>query len=428
MARLSLSSTSLRAIARRCRVGREVTPAAVAIHLAASLLQALCAVAAPRSRYMRSALVAREPLNFNRHMVEMSDRKFQRLYRLSKVDFMELASHLRPLLERKQSRPRGGNPAVETTAMLAVTMRILAGASYLDVGWPYGLADATVYVLFDETLEALGRVLDNISFPTSVDECVRASDNFQRSRQSPLHGIIAALDGISIAIACPREAEDPRKFFNRKGFYSICVQAAVGADYRIYYVSSLHAGSTHDSTAFQSTQLCQLLLKSAEQGGLPNWASIAADDAYGNRGRVLTPYSGRMLTSREDAFNYFLSSCRIFVEQVFGVIVARFGIFWSPMRCSVKKTSRIVVVCCKIHNFIIDRRLERGDDNDTEDLQPDDDNCVAGEPQVHIQDELHMEAEVARHIRHEVGGLRDRLSDRIYELGLRRPPRRNNLA
>jgi hypothetical protein len=36
---------------------------------------------------MRSALVAREPLNFDRHIVEMSDRNFQRPYRLSTVDF-----------------------------------------------------------------------------------------------------------------------------------------------------------------------------------------------------------------------------------------------------------------------------------------------------------------------------------------------------
>jgi DDE superfamily endonuclease len=143
---------------------------------------------------------------------------------------------------------------------------------------------------------------------------------------------------------------------------------------------------------------------------------------------VSTPDSGRTLKIRQDSFNYFLYYCRIFVEQVFAVIVARFGTFWSQMRCSVKKASNIVVVCCKVHNFIIDQRLERGDRNDTEDLQPDADNCIVGEPQVHIQDDLHMEDQAGRHIRHEVGGLRDRLSDRIHEIGIRRPPRRNSLA
>jgi hypothetical protein len=90
---------------------------------------------------------------------------------------MKLSLLFRPHLGRQQSRPRGCNPAVKTSVILAVTMRILAGASYLDVGWPYGLADATVYVNFDETLAALGEVLDNISFPNQRrNECERRTN------------------------------------------------------------------------------------------------------------------------------------------------------------------------------------------------------------------------------------------------------------
>jgi hypothetical protein len=72
--------------------------------------------------------------------------------------------------------------------------------------------------------------------------------------------------------------------------FILCLQAAVGADYRVSYVSSIHAGSTHDSTAFQSTALHEILGKSVRDGGLPNWATVAADDAYGNKGRILSPY------------------------------------------------------------------------------------------------------------------------------------------
>jgi hypothetical protein len=230
MARPKLSSSSRRAIAWRCRAGRELTPVTVAIHLAATLLQVLCEVAVRRTRYMGSALVAREPLKFDRHMMEMSGRKFQRHCPLSKVDFMTLSSLLRPLLERQQSRLRGCNPALKTTVMLAVTMRILAEASYLDVGSLLSGGRDSVCNFIDEILAAISQVLDSMCFPKSMEECVRAADNFQRSRQSPLYGIIAALDGISIAITRPREADDPRKFFKRKGFNSIFVQAALGAD------------------------------------------------------------------------------------------------------------------------------------------------------------------------------------------------------
>jgi DDE superfamily endonuclease len=177
---------------------------------------------------------------------------------------------------------------------------------------------------FDETLAALDIVLEKIEFTTTESACMQAAKVFQESRESPMFGIITALDGFSVAIEFPklRDVQDPRKYFNRKGFYSICVQAAVGADYRINYVSAIHAGSTHDSTAYQSTALHKFLEKNESEGGISAWATVAADDAYGNGGRILTPYSGRSLTPAQDAFNYYLSSCRIFVEQVSGVLVS----------------------------------------------------------------------------------------------------------
>jgi hypothetical protein len=147
---------------------------------------------------MRSAAVAREPLNFDRYKVEMSDRNFQRLHRLSKADFMKLSLLLRPHLERQQSHPRGCNPAVKTTVMLAITMRILAGASYLDVGWLSGLADATVYAFFDETLAAIGELLDSMSFPKSAAECgKRWTIDFPREAQAITSLPSALMTGMS---------------------------------------------------------------------------------------------------------------------------------------------------------------------------------------------------------------------------------------
>lgn len=64
-------------------------------------------------------------------------------------------------------------------------------------------------------------------------------------------GIIAALDYLADKISNPwtDDINDPRKYYNRKGFFAISVQAAVSADYRFLYVSSKHAGSTQEPTA-----------------------------------------------------------------------------------------------------------------------------------------------------------------------------------
>jgi hypothetical protein len=43
------------------------------------------------------------------------------------------------------------------------------------------------------------------------------------------------------------------------------------------------------------------LLKTEHGGGLPGWATVAADNAYGNGsagGRILTPYSGSDVSTR----------------------------------------------------------------------------------------------------------------------------------
>jgi DDE superfamily endonuclease len=60
-----------------------------------------------------------------------------------------------------------------------------------------------------------------------------------------------------VAIRCPRLSccPVPQKYYNRKGFYALSIQACVSAYYKIIYVSAKHAGSTHDSTAFMSTPL-----------------------------------------------------------------------------------------------------------------------------------------------------------------------------
>jgi DDE superfamily endonuclease len=159
----------------------------------------------------------------------------------------------------------------------------------------------------------------------------------------------------------------------------------------------------------------------------PRRAVIAADDAYGSScagGRIVTPYSGRNLDNFKDSFNYYLSSLRITVEQVFGVIVPRWGILWSPLRCSLARATRMCLVCAKLHNYLIDQRIGRGDNLDFNDIPgPDLDNTVRGEPEIFLQNYLHLDGEVARHIRQCSGTLRDELANQLRILGLVRPAR-----
>lgn len=360
----------------------------------------------------------REQFNFDKHVLSIGDDHFQRLYRLTRQQFNKMCHLISPILSRRVKRNTDKAATVPVEVMLCVTLRILAGASYLDVGWPYGIGSTTTYQVFTQTLHALNQCLDPIIFPQSESECREEANRFRRNRRSPLYGIIAALDGIAIAIQQPRllDTPDPRKYYNRKGFFAICVQAAVAANYKFLFVSARHAGSTHDSTAFQSTKLAELLLSNT----LPQWSAIAADDAYKNGSHILTPYSGRRLTLLQDSFNYYLSSLRITVEQAFGILVTRFGIFWSPLRFDLAKDTLIILVACKIHNFIIDNSV--GGRHSI--LPMAEENRVQGEPVVHLQSALHTDQEYDRNRNRsrEHSPIRDKIAERLNQLGFIRPP------
>ena len=297
--------------------------------------------------------------------------------------------------------------AIYPRVRLAVALRTLAGAKLLDLWWPYCIGQSSVYSVFHDILRRSCTYLDNVKFPSSEDECKAAADGFQNLRDSPLWGIVAALDGISVAIKCPTldDTPSPNFFYNRKGFYSVCVQAACDASYKFSFFSASNAGSTHDSTAFQTSVLHTHLQKAADDGGLPDFATVAADDAYGNGtcgGRILTPCSGRNLSSAMDTFNFFLSSNRITIEQAFGVLVSRFGILWSPLGFSLATNILIIESCIRFHNFIIDRRKERsGSETGAVSLFGDieavhDENYVDGSPDIFLQNYYHREKNVNR--------------------------------
>lgn len=361
----------------------------------------------------KGSVVPRDRFDFMKHVHDLTEVQFTRMYRMSFDQFMSLRNDIQPMCKRRQRRNAYLARAVSTEVMLCVTLRILAGASYLDVSWPYGISTSTVYSVFHETLQALDETLSNIIFPIEEQHCVQEATRFKKMRRSPLNGIIGALDGIAIEIQQPssKDVADARKYFNRKGFFALAVQAVVTADYRFTFVSATHSGSTHDSTALQASGLYTLI----RSGRLPTWAMIVADDAYKNENHILTPYSGRALTPAQDAYNFYQSSCRIAVEQAFGILIHRWGIFWSAMRVSIANATKIIMVCCKLHNLLM-----ADDSSDKFDAIPNhEDNHVSGYPVVHVQDALHHEPWIsrARQRSRETNSVRDAISDRLQALG-----------
>jgi hypothetical protein len=96
-------------------------------------------------------MMAHGRIDFDAHMSRFMERRFSRLYRLSKSGFLAFVEDISPTISRTHSRPVGSAEGVYPRVVLAVTMRYPAGGQALNLGWPFGIADSTTYQVIDET-------------------------------------------------------------------------------------------------------------------------------------------------------------------------------------------------------------------------------------------------------------------------------------
>lgn len=246
---------------------------------------------------------------------------------------------------------------------LAVTIRMLAGASYLDLILSYGIKSATIYNVFHECKEWINA---SFHFPL-VDyfknedlEALRGiSEDFSSRSNGVFTGVIGAIDGLAIRIRCPSSTidgiEDCGNYYCRKGFYALNLQAICDSHKRILWLSSGHKGLVHDSAAFAETMLIDLL-KSKSEFLFKNRLFLIGDSAYTLASYLITPHDNAESQSMEDDFNYYHLSCQINIECSFGEIIMRWGIFWRKMQFSLKETGKIINAAFLLHNFLIDKR------------------------------------------------------------------------
>jgi hypothetical protein len=130
------------------------------------------------------------------------------------------------------------------------------------------------------------------------------------------------------------------------------VQAICDARTRFLGVSIVCSGSCHDSVAYGKSEFPQQIAK------LPGLYHIVADAAYPESEQVLCPYPGRGLGVYEDSYNYHQSQVRMAVERSFGILVARWGVLWRPLRSSLETSVQTVRACMILHTYCIEELPE----------------------------------------------------------------------
>ena len=83
-------------------------------------------------------------------------------------------------------------------------------------------------------------------------------------------GCVSGLDGMAVQIEKPelKDTPAPLSFKNRKKYYNINLQAIANFERKFIWWSIHSTGSTHDSLAWRSSQLAEMLRKFGLPAGL----------------------------------------------------------------------------------------------------------------------------------------------------------------
>lgn len=311
-----------------------------------------------RKSYVQRLLPSRHTVSFDDITRALGPDLFRKSYRMSEAAFALLLNEVQDLIDKPfKAATEYRRSTVPPAVRLGITLRILAGASYLDLVLAYQVAESTLHEVFNSTCEALMTRLRLKGFPTSSAGLRSIAKRFQTSRKSvnPLSGCVGAVDGICVKIKKPEPQENPAMFYCRKGFYAIPVQALVDSDYIFRFCSAICTGSTHDSLAFSVSGL----KREIDKGILGTCYYIVGDEAYSCTEHIITPFSKSGADTDQDNFNFFLSSLRMHVEQAFGMLVARWRILRGGLEFSVNKSTNLICLLMKLHNFVLENDRER---------------------------------------------------------------------
>jgi len=209
----------------------------------------------PRGDYKK-----RDRLSVKAKILSMSPALFKRNYRLQRKDFFDLLSKIRPIIAAKQS----GNAMhvcgddcewhIDPFLQLALTLRMLAGGSYLDICFGYEVSTGSLYATFWKVLQAIDAVLDNINFDFENEAVLEFLEStFVKISKGVFRGTVAAGDGIIFRRMKPDRNDvdgDVCSFFTRKGFWGHAVQAFCDGNCKFVHVSQKVCASSHDGTAY----------------------------------------------------------------------------------------------------------------------------------------------------------------------------------
>ncbi|KAB0801261.1 hypothetical protein PPYR_05615 [Photinus pyralis] len=193
--------------------------------------------------------------------------------------------------------------------------------------------------LSKETVQELLVNIENII----QEECMIIQQGFYRIAAFPR--VLLALDCTHVKIQSPGGAQ-AEQFRNRKGYFSMNIQAACDHNLKFRNIVARWPGATHDSTIFNNS-----MLKAVFEDGMGNHL-ILGDSGYPLIKYLITPLLNPT-TPGENRFNEAQIRTRNVIERAFGVWKRRFPVLALGLRLQLPTVQDIIMATAILHNIAI---------------------------------------------------------------------------
>ncbi|KAK9160962.1 hypothetical protein Syun_007303 [Stephania yunnanensis] len=295
---------------------------------------------------------------------------FKYFFRASRSTFDYICSLVR---EDLVSRPPSGLINIEGRLLsvekqVAIAMRRLAsGESQVSVGRAFGVGQSTVSQVTWRFIEAIEeRAKHHLKWPNS-NRTEEIKSNFKKT--FGLLNCCGAIGATHILMTLPA-VETSDDWCDQEKNYSMFLQGVVDDEMRFLDIVTGWPGGMTISRLLK----CSGFYKLCESGARLNGSSeifngaeireyIVGDTEYPRLPWLITPYANKNLSSAMAGFNEMQKNARSLAGKAFSQLKGAWRILHKVMwRPDKRKLPSIILVCCLLHNIIIDKgdKLEGG--------------------------------------------------------------------
>jgi len=184
---------------------------------------------------------------------EFNEMDMLRTFRLNEAAIDILIGMLKSALNlRPTAFPRGRQAVDLRKKVLILLYYMCTQTTEYQIGQIFGVSDSTVFRCVTQLIDVLYEECQSavIRWPEG-DRLTQVVQGFKNKRD--IDGVIGAIDGCHIAVACP--TENACDYVNRKGYHSIILQAVCDCDMYFTDVYVGWPGSVHDARVYRNSPL-----------------------------------------------------------------------------------------------------------------------------------------------------------------------------